>query len=141
MIRRPPRSTRTDTLFPYTTLFRSPVAVEEAVAGGAGGDAAAVEPLLAGDAQPARLGAGRDDHGVGRVGRAAVALHKEGPSREVDLGDDVGEDLGAHGLGLLLHLLTHPGPLAYVGEARVVIAIQGVCHQTASPQATYPHPD
>src|SRR3546814_9808324 len=26
MIRRPPRSTRTDTLFPYTTLFRSIVA-------------------------------------------------------------------------------------------------------------------
>src|SRR3546814_14325211 len=26
MIRRPPRSTRTDTLFPYTTLFRSPPA-------------------------------------------------------------------------------------------------------------------
>src|SRR3546814_17711193 len=25
IIRRPPRSTRTDTLFPYTTLFRSPV--------------------------------------------------------------------------------------------------------------------
>src|SRR3546814_15358647 len=25
MIRRPPRSTRTDTLFPYPTLFRSPV--------------------------------------------------------------------------------------------------------------------
>src|SRR3546814_14780861 len=24
MIRRPPRSTRTDTLFPYTTLFRTP---------------------------------------------------------------------------------------------------------------------
>src|SRR3546814_14337941 len=27
MIRRPPRSTRTDTLFPYTTLFRSGVVV------------------------------------------------------------------------------------------------------------------
>src|SRR3546814_14407112 len=27
MIRRPPRSTRTDTLFPYTTLFRSSAAV------------------------------------------------------------------------------------------------------------------
>src|SRR3546814_2922081 len=26
MIRRPPRSTRTDTLFPYTTLFRSLIA-------------------------------------------------------------------------------------------------------------------
>src|SRR3546814_14979776 len=29
MIRRPPRSTRTDTLFPYTTLFRSVGAVFE----------------------------------------------------------------------------------------------------------------
>src|SRR3546814_14054879 len=28
MIRRPPRSTRTDTLFPYTTLFRSPLAAQ-----------------------------------------------------------------------------------------------------------------
>src|SRR3546814_1880306 len=37
MIRRPPRSTRTDTLFPYTTLFRSdhpaPAAARPAVAG------------------------------------------------------------------------------------------------------------
>src|SRR3546814_9179982 len=33
MIRRPPRSTRTDTLFPYTTLFRSdqPATTEAAV--------------------------------------------------------------------------------------------------------------
>src|SRR3546814_2413897 len=29
MIRRPPRSTRTDTLFPYTTLFRSPRVVRD----------------------------------------------------------------------------------------------------------------
>src|SRR3546814_3263214 len=39
MIRRPPRSTRTDTLFPYTTLFRSParmIAAREA----------AIEPAL-----------------------------------------------------------------------------------------------
>src|SRR3546814_6552139 len=28
MIRRPPRSTRTDTLFPYTTLFRSSTVAE-----------------------------------------------------------------------------------------------------------------
>src|SRR3546814_4861987 len=28
MIRRPPRSTRTDTLFPYTTLFRSQVRLD-----------------------------------------------------------------------------------------------------------------
>src|SRR3546814_6895933 len=31
MIRRPPRSTRTDTLFPYTTLFRSIRAVHRVV--------------------------------------------------------------------------------------------------------------
>src|SRR3546814_9289127 len=30
MIRRPPRSTRTDTLFPYTTLFRSLLAAAQA---------------------------------------------------------------------------------------------------------------
>src|SRR3546814_7994052 len=36
MIRRPPRSTRTDTLFPYTTLFRSgsPMPVGPALSGG-----------------------------------------------------------------------------------------------------------
>src|SRR3546814_6126962 len=32
MIRRPPRSTRTDTLFPYTTLFRSHLLALPAVA-------------------------------------------------------------------------------------------------------------
>src|SRR3546814_7549094 len=36
MIRRPPRSTRTDTLFPYTTLFRSHAEVR--------GDASARRP-------------------------------------------------------------------------------------------------
>src|SRR3546814_3623962 len=41
MIRRPPRSTRTDTLFPYTTLFRAQadrcfaVGAERALGGGA----------------------------------------------------------------------------------------------------------
>src|SRR3546814_3164521 len=40
MIRRPPRSTRTDTLFPYTTLFRSALARDgfiETVRGRSGG--------------------------------------------------------------------------------------------------------
>src|SRR3546814_15560940 len=34
MIRRPPRSTRTDTLFPYTTLFRSTKPDKRKVPGG-----------------------------------------------------------------------------------------------------------
>src|SRR3546814_1274242 len=39
MIRRPPRSTRTDTLFPYTTLFRSvaePAEIDKAIKGALG---------------------------------------------------------------------------------------------------------
>src|SRR3546814_1282056 len=48
MIRRPPRSTRTDTLFPYTTLFRAwwtgrdwSIHIEDAVDVGEEGDAIA----------------------------------------------------------------------------------------------------
>src|SRR3546814_9401585 len=41
MIRRPPRSTRTDTLFPYTTLFRSPAQYDPATV---------IAPTLAGAA-------------------------------------------------------------------------------------------
>src|SRR3546814_10925733 len=48
MIRRPPRSTRTDTLFPYTTLFRS-----RGLRAGAGGAAGLGEEFLQ---QPAILG-------------------------------------------------------------------------------------
>src|SRR3546814_4959699 len=36
MIRRPPRSTRTDTRFPYTTLFRSPAGCRTGAGRGAG---------------------------------------------------------------------------------------------------------
>src|SRR3546814_16426121 len=39
MIRRPPRSTRTDTLFPYTTLFRSIIEACRIYREGAGRDA------------------------------------------------------------------------------------------------------
>src|SRR3546814_2870639 len=47
MIRRPPRSTRTDTLFPYTTLFRSMTAE--------------ARPRIIGH-EAERLGSGRADH-------------------------------------------------------------------------------
>src|SRR3546814_12476426 len=71
MIRRPPRSTRTDTLFPYTTLFRSPA------------DAALCLPHLAGPAAGPRRPApclgetgtpGRLSHAPGRraAGRPAT---------------------------------------------------------------------
>src|SRR3546814_14951783 len=71
MIRRPPRSTRTDTLFPYTTLFRSFTArsmVEEAElwvrsAGGAA-QAAGKQPGSAVRIlkRPARAGRRSEEH-------------------------------------------------------------------------------
>src|SRR3546814_7633116 len=62
MIRRPPRSTRTDTLFPYTTLFRSrrrPVRIGQDV------------PAAGGE-----IGAG-DEEGGG----ASAALNRGGEGR------------------------------------------------------------
>src|SRR3546814_2692967 len=44
MIRRPPRSTRTDTLFPYTTLFRSSRSV--GVAGQFPGNLLHIDPVV-----------------------------------------------------------------------------------------------
>src|SRR3546814_994924 len=47
MIRRPPRSTRTDTLFPYTTLFRSDRRFGVLPGGGEGVDVAADAEIFA----------------------------------------------------------------------------------------------
>src|SRR3546814_6536727 len=60
MIRRPPRSTRTDTLFPYTTLFRSD------------------DPAEAADFEQARriLLVLRLNHGDHRIARQRVAHHR-----------------------------------------------------------------
>src|SRR3546814_4448204 len=55
MIRRPPRSTRTDTLFPYTTLFRSISGVEWDYA-----NAMHLTPLVRGDSNPP-CGGGNDE--------------------------------------------------------------------------------
>src|SRR3546814_11664725 len=60
MIRRPPRSTRTDTLFPYTTLFRS------------AGDAGWLCPVAAGRR---RLGRRRLSGGVPAADSDPVLLH------------------------------------------------------------------
>src|SRR3546814_5569482 len=70
MIRRPPRSTRTDTLFPYTTLFRSlrfllldlrqrrqcgDSSAEQRDPGGAAGDAGSAAARRGGDRKSTRL--------------------------------------------------------------------------------------
>src|SRR3546814_14677333 len=81
MIRRPPRSTRTDTLFPYTTLFRS--ALESAVGGealqqrryGGGLVRLGVDRLLSED-EAAGGGEGRDEVQRRRAGAAVVAASR-----------------------------------------------------------------
>src|SRR3546814_12057804 len=87
MIRRPPRSTRTDTLFPYTTLFRSHEPRPRVAAGHA--DPAVCAGLRRRVLRPRRLrvlrrpphggvlgrgaeGAAREQHGGGGAPRAAV---------------------------------------------------------------------
>src|SRR3546814_8895933 len=84
MIRRPPRSTRTDTLFPYTTLFRSPAPERRSA-----GSVLQRTPDLsgrAGKAEP-RAGGGREDR-RGQCadearGRAQGALRSEEHTSEL----------------------------------------------------------
>src|SRR3546814_4241678 len=109
MIRRPPRSTRTGTLFPYTTLFRSErragvlhlrrapawprQSVILAVAWSAvGAQGRRVEGVLIGHVQPQPLG--------------RLAGIADRPGTPVDLaGDVLDQRLGAVDLDLLEHLL------------------------------------
>src|SRR3546814_6636762 len=72
MLRRPPRSTRTDTLFPYTTLFRS--AIEAA---GGGGD---------GTGLARRIGPDRQRH-VARKIEVALDGEAERQPQRGDLGE------------------------------------------------------
>src|SRR3546814_15867561 len=76
MIQRPPRSTRPDTLFPYTTLFRS----------AEGGDAIEVPEHDSGD----------DDVGdrIGPGGDAVVLIAEEEAERRQEAGPDEGAEGG-----------------------------------------------
>src|SRR3546814_1655748 len=63
MIRRPPRSTRTDTLFPYTTLFRSDLALCRLV----------------------EVGFRRLGYRVSTAGSGAVGIERLQPGHDVDV--------------------------------------------------------
>src|SRR3546814_14930313 len=75
MILRPPRSTRTDTLFPDTTLFRSP---DLALAGaGAGGDADVLALRVDADHRSV------DGQQIGNDGAYALASARRGHGQEM----------------------------------------------------------
>src|SRR3546814_11466525 len=92
MIRRPPRSTRTDTLFPYTTLFRSK--------GESSGD-----DIVGGDDAALFAGAGRcrrPDRSCG-VARAGDGASHGRPWRQCIHDGDV--RCGNRGAGLNIHII------------------------------------
>src|SRR3546814_4795708 len=81
MLRRPPRSTRTDTLFPYTTLFRAPPARDNdgrAEEGERGADRLPLPPRQRRQsgarqrAQPAEAAARGGSREIGRARRTPV---------------------------------------------------------------------
>src|SRR3546814_13869209 len=89
MIRRPPISTRTDTLFPYTTLFRSTLP-------DSGIDSVIDFPFLA-----------IFLHFPGRIGHCAIALAREGKREflaQAQPPGHVGDHLHAHLLGEMIEI-------------------------------------
>src|SRR3546814_17209991 len=80
MIRRPPRSTRTDTLFPYTTLFRS---LDEAL-----------DDILVGAPRPEERRDRHIDHDEGRGEEADLAA--EQAETAVDIGREDRQKLVDH---------------------------------------------
>src|SRR3546814_14541311 len=76
MIRRPPRSTRTDTLFPYTTLFRSPLsaATDGTTASRPARDdgSAVLFPVQAQASEADRLSQSRPKNPVPRIGELRI---------------------------------------------------------------------
>src|SRR3546814_15944095 len=90
MIRRPPRSTRTDTLFPYTTLFRSAQAqlvLAELVVQGCGGVHAVVANVPVLDAAAHGQGLVEVTQGFGEIAvdRQAVGHERPGDRKSTRL--------------------------------------------------------
>src|SRR3546814_6351818 len=132
MIRRPPRSTRTDTLFPYTTLFRSEVEGHR-YALLTGGKVAAVEGVALLGGGEARVLADRPrTTGVHGGARPAHERREAGqPAHVVGVGDVVLRVEGLHGdaLGRLPHQRVRVGALEILdGEGPPVVEARLLGH-------------
>src|SRR3546814_3203955 len=89
MIRRPPRSTRTDTLFPYTTLFRSAGFPVRAADGWQGGARILASVAGAADLLIDEL---RDARRTGKILRDPLGLHRFQDARDLGSGRDAARD-------------------------------------------------
>src|SRR3546814_2486603 len=139
MIRRPPRSTRTDTLFPYTTLFRSRHHILRRQLVDHGDDAA----LGGGPGAVGRLGGQRDDL---VVGEAAVATDEGvlaelvdgtaavGAAQDRDLPHPLTDGpLAQEATAQRVDLAHHAGVVGERGEdvERVLVALHARLHELA----------
>src|SRR3546814_12363759 len=88
MVRRPPRSTRTDTLFPYTTLFRSVIERDPIALGKLGHGI---------DADRDQIHRHAAEHGERRTARARDAPVGEAAEIAVGIADVEDRDLGIGG--------------------------------------------
>src|SRR3546814_3470878 len=121
MIRRPPRSTRTDTLFPYTTLFRSRSRrladayrrLRFRARSGAWRTLSAMDPRLAGDGRQAMAGS----HRRPRPGRPARPARPTGGADRALAGG--GRDPHWPAPRLCPRLSRGPFPLSQIGRAHV----------------------
>ena len=111
---------------------------EEAVAGGAGGHAAALELLLRFQPQVLGGGAGGDDEGVGGV-FAAVALEAERALRQVGAVDVVEDHLGLEAFGVRLHARHQVRAHQSVRVAGPVVDLGGGHQLAAHLQAGHDH--
>src|SRR3546814_7508969 len=109
MIRRPPRSTRTDTLFPYTTLFRS---VE--VRNGSTGVVLGADQRIDSTAHALSAIAASDPNiELAWRHRRLIVQHRP-------LADgEKGEALGPVDIRRILSLLPHRYPMRQIGRAHV----------------------
>src|SRR3546814_12572876 len=138
MIRRPPRSTRTDTLFPYTTLFRSALQhraqarlverqrLGDAVAHRARltGDAAALHraddvELIAAVGDQERLGEDHAQPRPGEVDRLVLAVHGDLAGARLDPDAGYGVLALAVGVGAALRVARRLEIRSASGRARL----------------------
>ena len=108
---------------------------EGAVADAAGGDAAAAELDLAGDAEPARLRPHRQDHGFRQVLLVAEVDLLDAAVGELDPVDVVGDEAGAEALGLGAELAHHLRAHDPLGVAGVVLDVGRVLQLPAPLEA------
>ncbi len=115
------------------------VAEEEAVTGGAPGDAAPGELVLAGQAQLAVLRSGGDDDGLGPVDLALGVGDGLDVAGEVDRDHVVRDQLGAEALRLAAHVVHELGAHDAFLEPGEVLHLGGVHQRTTSGHRALEH--